>query len=295
MDQRGRNVRVFEETVRLTREDADLREAVATSLAGQRVVLEGRDVSAAVGITAPSSTETPGTPDATQAPLQVVVSKKRTLEAARPYSAAGLRTCVHNFASATNPGGGVTRGSSAQEESLCRCTTLYPCLNTPVCWDAFYRPHRAGGTALYNDDVVYTPGVAVMRDDGTLDLLDSVDRYRVDAVTCAAPNLRRRQTTPMNPGADHEPVLDLDADRLIAVHLRRARRILEVASEFGAQALVTGAFGCGAFQNSPAIVAHAWHLALDDYEGPVRTVEFAVWCRADETANYRAFADEFAR
>ncbi len=38
---------------------------------------------------------------------EIIVSKKRSYEAAAGYP--GERVCVHNFASATNPGGGVTK------------------------------------------------------------------------------------------------------------------------------------------------------------------------------------------
>lgn len=91
-------------------------------------------------------------------PAQIIVSRKRTLEAAKAYT--GKKVCVLNFASATNPGGGVTRGSSAQEEAICRCSTLYPCLNNAKMWNAFYVPHRHERNPLHNDDCIYTPGVA---------------------------------------------------------------------------------------------------------------------------------------
>ena len=45
---------------------------------------------------------------------RIVVSGKRTLEASEIYAKQGKRVCVPNFASATNPGGDVIHGSSAQ-------------------------------------------------------------------------------------------------------------------------------------------------------------------------------------
>ncbi len=70
----------------------------------------------------------------------IIVSKKRSYEAASVYK--GQKVCVHNFASATTPGEGVVKGSSAQEECLCRTSTLYFCINTQDMWDGFYNPHR---------------------------------------------------------------------------------------------------------------------------------------------------------
>lgn len=58
---------------------------------------------------------------------KVQVTKNRTMEAAKGYP--NKKVCVLNFASACNPGGGVTKGAHAREECLCRISTLYPCLN----------------------------------------------------------------------------------------------------------------------------------------------------------------------
>ncbi len=88
---------------------------------------------------------------------------KKSYEAAAAYK--GQKVCVHNFASASNPGGGVERGASAQEECLCRCSGLYFCLTAQEMWDGFYKPHRNAGDPIHNDDIIYTPNVTVFKTD----------------------------------------------------------------------------------------------------------------------------------
>ena len=146
-----------------------------------------------------------------QKPAQTVISPKRTLEAAAPYAYAGKKVCVLNFASATNPGGGVIKGSSAQEEATCRCSTLYPNLKEQRMWTQFYAPHRRAHDPLHNDDCIYTPGVMVFKSDTDYpQLLPEEKWYSVNVLTCAAPNLRERPSNEMNAG-------DGDA----AVHISR--------------------------------------------------------------------------
>ena len=121
------NIRVFEDTEAWCRTNRKIAESLKASQAAQELILE-----------------TDALPDLDknryEKPAKVVVSKKRTLEAARGY--AGQKVAVHNFASATNPGGGVTTGAGAQEECICRCSTLYFCLKTQEMQNRFYTPHR---------------------------------------------------------------------------------------------------------------------------------------------------------
>ena len=273
---RFENAEVFRDTERMCRENARLREAIATSRKGQRLILEGTTLSV-------------GGRNRYAEATQVVVSPKRTFEAAMAY-AGRMRTCVHNFASATNPGGGVVNGSSAQEEALCRCSTLYFNLNVREMWDGFYSPHREARDPLHNDDIVYTPEVVVFKSDTAYPrMLPEAEWRKMDVITCAAPNLRERPSNRMNAG-DGDVRVKISATDLQTLHERRLRRILDVAAMNGAEAMVLGAFGCGAFRNDPKVVAAAAKKVIDEYRHAFRTIEFAVYCRPGDTANYDAFA-----
>lgn len=125
---REENIQVFEDTKQKCQSDVRLRQAIAQANAAQRLILE-------------TDRETWKPAQRYLHPAKISVSRKRTLEAASAY--VGSKVCVLNFASATNPGGGVTRGSSAQEEAICRCSSLYFNLSEKRMWEGFYAPHRA--------------------------------------------------------------------------------------------------------------------------------------------------------
>lgn len=218
-------------------------------------------------------------------PVRVSLTQDRTFEAARRLVAENpdARCAVLNFASPVNPGGGVKSGSAAQEECLCRCSTLYPCLDQQRLWDGYYLPNRAARNSLSSDACIYTPGVVVVKEDGMPPTpLPREEWFEVDVLTCAAPNLRF-------------VVGGLPASEQRQIHLVRARRILSVAASFGAKVLVLGAFGCGAFCNDPRAVASAWHQATDELGTWFDAIEFAVWCPPRRTENYDAFCAEFGR
>ena len=271
---REENVETFRDTERMCRSCQRLSDAIAFSRSRQRLVLSGDEV-----VRNESSTGQPCT---------VVVSPKRTFEAAAAY-ARTMRTCVLNFASATNPGGGVVKGSSAQEESLCRISTLYFNLNVREMWNGFYSPHRAAGDPLHNDDIIYTPHVVVFKSDTNHPtLLAECDWYEVDVISCAAPNLREKPSNRMNT-YDGNHRVDIPPGDLRRLHEQRLARILDVAAANGAEAVVLGAFGCGAFRNDPLVVASATAAVIPHYRTLFKAIEFAVYCRPDDTRNFMAF------
>lgn len=271
---REENVVVFEDTEKLCKNNQKLKESIIKSTTQQKLLLEGDAI--------PKVDKNIYTERA-----QIVVSKKRSYEAAAGYK--GQKVCVHNFASASNPGGGVTKGANAQEECLCRCSSLYFCLNKQDMWDGFYKPHRKSQNPLHNDDIIYTPGVTVFKTDTACPkLMSESDWYEVNVITCAAPNLRQRPSNAYNTGDGNMAVKITDKE-LLALHEKRLRRILDVAVMEGNEVVILGAFGCGAFSNSPEVVAQAAKNVIAEYLYAFRNIEFAVYCSPRDDGNYRVF------
>lgn len=216
-----------------------------------------------------------------------MLSEEQTYEAAAGYK--GQHVAVHNFASASNPGGGVVNGASAQEECLCRCSGLYFNINTRAMWDGFYQPHRDVHDPIHNDDIIYTPGVTVFKTDTAMpELMPESDWYDVDVITCAAPNLRNQPSNKYNTGDGNKQTVMKDKD-LLALHEKRLRRILEVALSEGCDTIILGAFGCGAFQNNPEVVAQANRNVIKDYLHAFKNIEFAVYCSPRDDRNFKIF------
>jgi uncharacterized protein (TIGR02452 family) len=208
---------------------------------------------------------------------EISVTAESTIEAIRRLAERGHVTCL-NFASAKNPGGGFLGGAQAQEESLARSSALYPCLVTQP---EHYARNKENQSALYLDTAIYSPDVPFFRDDDG----DWLDRpVLCSVITCAAPNAGALR----NNGR-------FDAGIVEATLRRRADLVLAIAKHTGADRLVLGAWGAGAFGNDPRQVAKIFHdLLAGPYENRFSEVVFAV-LGGPGTPNHDAFAAVFAR
>lgn len=273
IDRKKKNIKIFRDTVRRYHSQKQLKKAVQESLKQQKFIAARTDVR----IPQPTA----------QKKAVVIVSEKRSLEAATVYAEQGKKVCVLNFASAVNPGGGVMNGASAQEECICRCTTLYPCLNSTWMWNMFYLPHRYQSDSLHNNDCIYTPNVCIFKSD--IDFPKPLWKKHwqyVNILTCAAPRLIP---------TDENSMGDLTASELEALLTARIQRIFEIAVREGNEVLILGAFGCGAFKNPPEIVAKVFYHVMQDYLCYFDVIEYAVYHTEHERANYEAFSKTFLK
>lgn len=217
----------------------------------------------------------------TQSAAEISIVQDTTFHAARLFTSPGKTVAVLNFASPLHPGGGVQNGAMAQEECLCRSSNLYACLSQPALQNEYYQYHRAQNDVLFSDRLIYSKGVTVFKSDEDLPkLLLREDWRQVDVITCAMPDL-------------HGGV-QFSTDVLLPLYKRRIRAVLHAAYTVGAQRIVLGAFGCGAFCNAPELVAEAFRAVLleDNYAAAFDKVVFAIK-PTEDTHNYTAFQKAF--
>ena len=220
----------------------------------------------------------------------VTVSSDRSFEAAMRLHREneGQKIAVMNFANAFRAGGGVTNGSSAQEECLCRTSTLYPLIYRRTLRDSFYKHHYDLNTPKASDSLIYTEDVIICKSDEDLPKrLPAEEWVKVDVITVAAPDLRSESNM-------HAKLIGgkvaMNKAELYAYHVKRAIHVLMCAAAMGADILVLGAFGCGAFENDPEVVALAYKNALSVFPNVFSAVEFAVYCTPANSTNYDVFS-----
>jgi uncharacterized protein (TIGR02452 family) len=207
-------------------------------------------------------------------PTTFEVTTETTLAAAERLARTGLRPVALNFASAKHPGGGFLRGAQAQEESLCRASGLYACING----DPMYASHVGKASGLYTDHAIYSPDVPVFFTDAGNPLPVP---YLCSFVTCAAVNAGVYLTVP---NASGETVRHEMA--------RRIDKVLHIAAGHGHGAVILGAWGCGVFRNDPEEIVSLFREAFDvRFRGVFGRVVFAV---LDTTAD-RYYVGPFER
>lgn len=267
MASKEENIKIFNHTQELISKDKTLQDSIKYSIENSDFLADNMTIDFFF------EKKTPGT---------VKVTKSSSFDAARKYTG---KVAVLNFASATNPGGGVTKGSNAQEECLCRCSTLYNVLSDSKFDKIFYKPHKEHGNALHNNDAIYTPNIQIIKSDN-YNLL--YRPFSVNVITCAAPNLRETPANAYNHERGEKP--NVTDEELFNIHFRRATHIINLAAFHGDETIILGAFGCGAFKNPPEIVANAYKKAMELGKCFFKNIEFAVYCGKDDT-NYKVFKE----
>jgi uncharacterized protein (TIGR02452 family) len=175
-------------------------------------------------------------------PTIEVVNETTTQAAVRLQSLGKDNLVALNFAAARNPGGGFLAGANAQEEDLCRSSTLYACLKSKP---LFYNKNVLCEDSYYTDDIIYSPYVPFFRDEYTLFLEKP---FSLSIITAPAPNVSSMK--------------EVDEKHLLTTIHNRAIKILQVAAHHGHKNIILGAWGCGAFGNDPRVVADVFKSAL---------------------------------
>jgi len=179
----------------------------------------------------------------------------------------GIRLGLLNMASERSPGGGVTRGAHAQEEDICRRTTLYPTLTQQR-------------YPIAHDELMYSPNVKVVKGSDYSRLQSPL--VNIAGVVSAA--------------AVRFPALDgigqyREADLVLMKN--KVRMVLETFEFHKITHLVLGAWGCGAFRNPPKQVAEIFRDTLKEF-GFVH-VTFAITTPyANDRRNLAIFSDAFS-
>ena len=191
----------------------------------------------------------------------------------------GLNPAVLNLADAYHACGMYNSGSSAQEESLCRASTLSPTLyqyynqmwakkaGVPLREQSAYPMHiRFGG--------IYSP-VTVFRDNGSTGFALREEPFQTAIISVAALNFKEGHEHNNLEYRAEDGGFTKEGDEIMR---DKIRTIYRIALRNGHDSLVLGAFGCGAFKLKPELVSALFKETLEEkeFKGKFHTIVFAL-------------------
>ena len=167
---------------------------------------------------------------------------------------------VLNMANQFTPGGGFSHGRLAQEEILCFCTGLFHCLEKKE----YEGPNGFGDfTASTHENV---PVLRKGLNDGFA-FLKPEERWNLNVVSMASYDRHKlpkeERSGPFSP------------EQYAGMHAK-ITAILSACAHAGADTLVLGALGCGAFANPPEQVAEIFSRVLHRFAGFFDAVYFSI-------------------
>lgn len=192
----------------------------------------------------------------------LAVINEDCLNVARQLVQEGLKVCVLNMASNKTPGGGFLSGAQAQEESLCRRTSLYYSLTDPFNQDILRSQQWYPLKKLAS---IYCPDILVFRD-SDYNILDKEKHFSVDIVTIAA--LRKPKVTDDNKLSFEDTVITK----------KKIITMLRLAIKHDMDAIVLSSFGWGAFGNPNQYIAQLFKEVLShkEFVNKFKKIVFAV-------------------
>lgn len=190
----------------------------------------------------------------------IIVEPTDTVSALIKYAALG-KTAVLNMASSKRKGGGVEKGSVAQEECIFRCSNLF---TIP---DSYY--------PIATNELLYTMEASFMRD-VKYNWLSSI--VKVDVITMPAVNLNKAHIDVI--GEDVDPMKDYENTMLLKI-----QNILDAAAWQKCENIILGAWGCGVFKNDPKVVAELFNKVLERRRYRFKNIVFAVINDNNSVAN----------
>ena len=181
------------------------------------------------------------------------------------------RPLVLNLADDFFPGGYVSEGSEAQEESLFRRTNYYQTLKKEM-------------YPIKNDECIYSPNVSLLKKNEyeNWSLYDNNNKHefkKLDFIAC--PGIKYPETI-IKQGIEYLNDHDVQLLKI------KIRLIIQCALTYHHNVIIFGALGCGPWLNPIHHVATIFQEVLKEYDGTILTFVFAIL-----TTNKKRMIDYF--